>query len=139
MGNRVIHFNIQMDNAERAIQFYKKAFGWDIKQVMTKKESGMMDYWLIMTGEGLGIDGGMSLRPQEKEDRVYRLSFTVGVKDMDKTLKDVKANGGSVTMDKNELSGVGFFATIKDTEGNRLDLMQPANPDSRTNRPKFKK
>ena len=59
---RVIHFDIQADNIERAKKFYNKVFDWKIEQVM-KKTDGPMDYWMVNTGEGPGISGGMSVRP----------------------------------------------------------------------------
>ncbi len=53
---RIVHFEIQAENPERAIQFYGSLFGW----VFTKWE-GPMPYWLIKTGESSqpGIDGGL--------------------------------------------------------------------------------
>ena len=122
--SRVVHFDFQVDNAERAKKFYEKVFGWKVEQVMKKEESGMMDYWLIKTGEGMGIDGGMYSRPAEKEDKFYRYNATVDVADIDKAIEQVKANGGTIEMEKSELKGVGFFASVKDTEGNQFALMQ---------------
>ena len=49
--SRVIHFELSMDNPERAIKFYSDVFGWD-----SEKWEGPMDYWMISTGKGEGID-----------------------------------------------------------------------------------
>jgi uncharacterized protein len=129
MANRVIHFEIQADDVERAKDFYQKVFGWEIKQYMTEEKSGMMDYWLIMTGkEGTpGIDGGMYQRPTD--DKIFTYDCTVEVEDIDKAIEAVKANGGTIRTDrtgqeKNELKGVGWFAGAIDPEGNRFALMQ---------------
>lgn len=124
--NRIVHFDFQSDDPERAKKFYEKVFGWKFNQAM-KKEEGGMDYWIIDTGKGLGINGGMARRPEEKEDKFYRYSCTIEVKDIDAALKAVKANGGTIEMDKSELPNVGWFASVKDTEGNQFALMQPAN------------
>jgi predicted enzyme related to lactoylglutathione lyase len=122
--NRVIHFEIQADNVERAKKFYEKALGWKITQMMTKEQGGM-DYWGITTGDsGHGINGGLYLRPKEGE-KFYLYDCTVEVPDLDKAIKAVKANGGSITKEKMEIPGVGWFAGAKDTEGNRFGLMQP--------------
>jgi predicted enzyme related to lactoylglutathione lyase len=43
MTNRVVHFDIYVDDAERAIAFYQKVFGWTIQKV------DGMDYWLSDT------------------------------------------------------------------------------------------
>jgi hypothetical protein len=122
--NRVIHFEIQADNIDRAKKFYEKVLGWKIEKYENKEKSDMMDYWLIMTGEERtpGIDGGMYLRPAD--DKIYTYDCTIDVDDIDKAVEAVKANGGTITREKSELPGVGWFASAKDTEGNRFALMQ---------------
>jgi len=122
MANRVVHFDFQVDDSDRAKKFYEKAFGWKIEQVMSKEKSGMMDYWLIKTGNGHGIDGGMYRRPDE--DKFYRFNCTVEVADIDKAIDAVKENGGTIEMEKSNLPDVGWFASVKDTEGNQFGLMQ---------------
>lgn len=123
--NRVIHFEIQADDIERAKKFYEKALGWRVTQMMKEKEGGM-DYWGVDTGEGPGISGGMYKRP-EKEDKYYLFDCTVAVDDLDKAMAAVKENGGTITKEKAEIPGVGFFANAKDTEGNRFGLIQPTD------------
>lgn len=121
--NRVVHFEIQADDVERVKNFYEKVLGWKIVQWMKKEEGGMMDYWGLMTGEGQGINGGMYQRPANGE-KYFLYDCTVDVADIDKAVADVKANGGTITKEKVELPGVGWFASAKDTEGNRFGLMQ---------------
>ena len=122
--NRVIHFEIQADNIERAKKFYHNVLGWKIEQMM-KKEDGGMDYWGITTGDSVpGINGGLYERPKDG-DKFYLYDCTIEVSDLDKAMKDVKANGGAITKEKMEIPGVGWFASAKDTEGNRFGLMQP--------------
>lgn len=122
--NRVIHFEIQADDVNRAKAFYEKAFGWKVEQMMTKEQGGM-DYWGLTTGEGTpGINGGLYQRPAEG-DKFYLYDCTIEVPDLDKAMEAVKANGGTITREKMEIPGVGWFAGAKDTEGNRVGLMQP--------------
>ena len=123
MNNRVVHFEIQADDVPRAKQFYEKVLGWKISQMMTKEKGGM-DYWGVETGEGVGINGGIYERPASNE-KFYMYDCTVQVPDIDKAMEAVKANGGEITREKGEIPGVGWFATAKDTEGNRFGLMQP--------------
>jgi predicted enzyme related to lactoylglutathione lyase len=122
--NRVIHFEIQADNVDRAKTFYEKVLGWKIEQMMSKDKGGM-DYWGITTGEGTpGINGGIySLG--EASEKFYLYDCTVEVPDIDKAIAAVKANGGTISREKGEIPGVGLFAGAKDTEGNRFGLMQP--------------
>lgn len=130
--NRVIHFEIQADNIARAQKFYREAFGWEIKQAMSKAEGGPMDYWLLMTGEaGPGINGGLYERPQKKEEQYHVYDCTIDVKDIDKAIAAVKACGGRITRDKMELPKVGWFASALDSEGNRFGLMQATGPEAK--------
>ncbi len=121
-NNRVMHFELQADDVDRAKKFYEKALGWEIKQYM-KKEEGGMDYWGISTGEKgtPGINGGLYQRPQDGE-KFYLYDCTVQVADIDKVIEAVKANGGQITKEKSEIPHVGWFAGCKDTEGNRFGL-----------------
>ena len=121
--NRVIHFEIQADDIDRASKFYEKALGWKIAQMM-KKEDGGMDYWGVDTGEGPGISGGLYQRPTEESGKFYLYDCTVLVEDIDKVTEAVKASGGTITQEKDQIPGVGWFVGAKDTEGNRFGLMQ---------------
>jgi predicted enzyme related to lactoylglutathione lyase len=55
---RPVHFEIQADNPERAMKFYRELFGWEFNQWESQP------YWLIKTGEKgtPGIDGGLMPR-----------------------------------------------------------------------------
>ncbi len=59
---RPIHFDLTVDNSERAMNFYREVLGWKFE----KKWNGLMDYWTVTTGneQGLGINGGFSKRNQ---------------------------------------------------------------------------
>lgn len=121
--NRVVHFEIQADDIERVKKFYQNVLGWKIEQMMTKDQGGM-DYWGITTGEDVpGINGGLYKR-SEGDEKLYLYDCTIDVKNLDASMADVKANGGSIIKEKMEIPGVGFFAVAKDTEGNRFGLMQ---------------
>jgi uncharacterized protein len=127
MNNRVIHFEVQADNIERAKKFYEKALGWKIDKIMKAGDvgAGGMDYWGITTGKDVpGINGGMYQRPKEDMDKHFVYDCTVQVADIDKAVEAVKANGGTITREKSEIPHVGWFASAKDTEGNKFGLMQ---------------
>jgi predicted enzyme related to lactoylglutathione lyase len=123
MSNPVIHFEVQADDLGRAKEFYEKAFGWKVEQMM-KKEDGGMDYWGLTTRpDGTpGINGGLY---QREERKLTTFDCTIQVADIDKAVADVKAAGGTITREKSEMPGVGWFANAKDTEGNTFGIMQP--------------
>jgi predicted enzyme related to lactoylglutathione lyase len=82
-----------------------------------------MDYWMIKTGQESepGIDGGMS-----KNDELtgFDTSVTVDVKSIDDVIKQIQDLGGQIVQPKMAIPGIGWFAQFKDTEGNKLGLMQ---------------
>lgn len=124
MSNRVIHFEIQADDVERAKDFYEKTFGWEIEKVMDADKGGM-DYWSLRTGnmDEPGISGGMYHRPTDRKINTY--DCTISVKDIDKAINDVLKYGGKIRQPKGQIPGVGWFAGCLDTEGNVFGIMQP--------------
>ena len=113
---RVVHFEFNADEPERAVKFYQKVFGWEIK-----KWEGPMEYWLVMTGEKEkpGIDGGI-MRRMDHETTIV----TIDVPSVDEFIKKIKQAGGKVIKPKEAIPGVGYFAYCADTEGNLFGIMQ---------------
>src|SRR5436190_1589049 len=130
LNNRVVHFEIQADDVERARKFYEKTFEWEITQMM-KAEEGGMDYWGLKTGpDGTpGINGGLYKR--SAENKLYTYDCTIQVADIDKAIDAVKKNGGAIRGEKMEIPGVGSFIGGTDTEGNRFGIMQPTGWQAR--------
>jgi predicted enzyme related to lactoylglutathione lyase len=121
MTNRVVHFDIYVDDVDRAIAFYQTAFGWTIQKVEG------MDYWLIKTGEGAtGIDGGLGKRTSPTQGDIPQFGYTctVDVADVNATFAAALAAGGTEVHRPGPVPGVGYMAYVRDTEGNHLGLMQ---------------
>jgi len=113
---RVVHFEINADNVERAVRFYTDVFGWK-----AEKWEGPVEYWLVTTGEGEpGIDGGIGERQGPPEATVN----TIDVGSVDDYVARVVAHGGTVIVPKMAIPGVGWLAYCKDTEGNTFGLMR---------------
>lgn len=114
---RVTHFELPVDDPERAIAFYEKVFDWKIE-----KWQGPTEYWLITTGtkDEVGIDGGLARR-QEPETGT---EVTVSVESVDEAVAAVEANGGKVLRPKQVVPGVGWLAYCEDTEGNVFGMME---------------
>ena len=118
---RVIHFEIHAENAERAIAFYTRLFGWGFQKY------GAFDYWLITTGEEgtPGINGGLMPRKGTIDGRaIIAYVCTIGVDDIDTALRSVEAAGGEIVVAKQAIPGVGWNAYAKDTEGNTFGVIQ---------------
>lgn len=137
---RVVHFEIGADDPERAIRFYKEAFGWEIK-----KWEGPMEYWLVMTGteKEPGIDGAIIKRMNMKDlfptsklkkldnDKIkpilpkgYGTINTIAVDDADTALQKIISAGGKQSTSFETVPGVGKFCYCEDTEGNMFGIMQ---------------
>lgn len=120
---RVVHFEIQADDPQRAISFYQKALGWEFYQW-----EGAQGYWLIKTGpdDVPGIDGGLAGRetPRNNEQAILAYVCTVDVSSLDETSALILEHGGTVAHPKHAVGGIGWLAYFKDTEGNTFGVMQ---------------
>ena len=80
-----------------------------------------MDYRLVNSGDGPGIDGGITGRPFEG---IPGMNY-VHVDDHRRLpASKAQAGGGSVLQPKIPIPGIGFVAICQDTEGNPIGLFQ---------------
>jgi predicted enzyme related to lactoylglutathione lyase len=116
---RPVHFEIAVDDMERAKSFYSTVFGWSFQQY----GDDAMPYWLTTTGpDGApGINGGLRGRmPGEGPITVN----TVGVASVDATAEAITAAGGQIVMPKMAIPGMGWVAYGTDTEGTMVGIFQ---------------
>lgn len=119
MASRVVHFEIPVEDPDRAIRFYSNAFGWHIQ-----KWDGPQDYWLVDTGEGEpGINGGI-LRRTQPFDRVVN---TVNVDNIDSAMQRVRELGAALVGEKLTIPDIGFLQYAQDPDGNLFGMMQPVS------------
>jgi uncharacterized protein len=122
--SRVVHFEIHAADPESAAKFYSSVFGWQIS-----RWEGPVDYWLVATGEGRGIDGGIVRRQggaPESGAAANAYVCTIGVDSLDETHAAIAANGGTVAVEQREVPGVGLLAYFRDPDGNVFGALQPA-------------
>ena len=113
---RVVHFEINADQPERAARFYSGAFGWKVE-----KDEGH-DYWLVRTGSGgPGIDGGLVRRIAPAASTVD----IVEIPALESTRVKIQQLGGDCFMPTMSVDGVGLTTYCRDTEGNIFGLLQP--------------
>jgi len=129
MSNRVVHFEIGAEDPERAIDFYKNSFDWEIKK--WEGSDSDMEYWLITTGaKGTpGIDGGIykrtgNAKPATDNRDATNYICTINIENIDEMINKIKQNGGEIIDDKMEIPKVGTMAYARDTEGNIFGVMQ---------------
>jgi predicted enzyme related to lactoylglutathione lyase len=130
--SRVVHFEIQADDVERAKDFYSAALGWTFEDYGHFTGS---TYWGIFTGadEEPGINGGLLERPAKAPGEGHGTNAyvcTVGVGDFDETERRILAAGGQVALPKMALAGMAWQGYFIDTEGNTFGVHQP-DPEAR--------
>ena len=123
---KVVHFEIPVDDEERAKRFYAAAFEWDL-QTMDMGEGA--NYTIAMTvpvdeqqqpTEPGAINGGLMARTSDTPAPV----ITIGVSAIDDALKKVEAEGGSTITPRTPIPDMGAFAYFKDSEGNVMGLWE---------------
>jgi hypothetical protein len=113
----VIHFEICVDDLDRAADFYTKVFDWRIE----KLEDGS-DYRFITTSENdeLAITGGLTQRLTDWDSTVN----TIDVPSVDRFAKKIAAAGGKVVAPKIAIAGLGYTQYCEDPEGNSFAIME---------------
>jgi len=114
----IVHFDLPVDDTERAKKFYEKLFDWKFE-----KEPMPTPYYLIETKDlegNPGVRGGMGKRgtPEQK------ISNYIGVTSVDEYIGKVKKLGGRIIMPKTTISGWGYLAICVDTENNVFGLWE---------------
>jgi uncharacterized protein len=118
--SRVVHFEIHADDPARAVNFYSSVFEWKIQ-----KWDGPEAYWMIHSGEGLGIDGAIMQRETSRVgDATVGYICTIDVASVNESSGKVNASGGSIVRPKKAIPGVGYLAYCRDTEGNIFGIME---------------
>jgi predicted enzyme related to lactoylglutathione lyase len=133
--NPVVHFEMPAEDAKRISEFYTKAFGWQAKQMGPE----MGDYVVVTTCES--IEGPTSSRPKnpgninggffKKSPDNQFPTVVIAVDDIRESMKKVEEAGGVIIGggfkqgEPDDIPGVGLYIAFKDTEGNRIAMLQP--------------
>jgi predicted enzyme related to lactoylglutathione lyase len=122
--DKVVHFEIPVDDAERARGFYGSVFEWGLQPMEG------YDYTLAFTTpvdetsqaptEPGAINGGLRARAAEAPTPI----LVIQVDSIDESLKKVEAQGGTTVAPRSEMPGMGAYAYFKDTEGNVIGLWE---------------
>jgi len=122
--NKVSHFEIPYEDAERAQKFYQEVFGWQINKFSDE------GYYLAFTTKSdqntmmpleLGaINGGLLKRDSTAKHPL----LVIDVPNIDDHIKKIEDAGGELVMPKVSVGDSGFFARVADTEGNVIAIWQ---------------
>ncbi len=121
MDHTIVHFEIPADDPERAAKFYRELFGWTINK-WEGSAAGGIEYWTVQsvpTDPGgmpvrPGINGGLMRRMYPDQPPVNYIS----VESVDDFVRRAEQLGAKVLMEKSPVPGMGWFAQLKDPEGN---------------------
>ncbi len=123
--NKVVHFEIPVDNLDRAKKFYS-TFGWQLQDWPMPDGSTYIGCRTVETDpstflpkEPGAINGGMILR-----NDVSRMpNITMHVSSIEEFTEKIRKAGGTQIKAKTTIQG-GSFAYFKDTEGNVFGLWE---------------
>jgi len=125
--NPVVHFEMPYEDPKRVSEFYSKAFGWG----MNDAGEAMGHYitaWTAETDENRmvktpgTINGGFYDLNQTQASK--EPSVVISVEDINKAMENVKAAGGEIIGEVQDIPGIGKWVSFRDTEGNRVSLLQ---------------
>jgi predicted enzyme related to lactoylglutathione lyase len=123
--NPVVHFEMPAINKKRVKKFYEAVFGWK----MTQLGSDMGDYLVATTSpvdknnmhkKRGAINGGFFQRG--KGGTIPHI--IISVDNLKKSMEKVKKSGGEIIGKPMKISDIGDFVMFKDTEGNRVGMLQ---------------
>jgi len=124
----VVHFEMPYRDRERMKTFYESAFGWQTQSLGPE----MGNYVLATTAETGpdgrpmtpgAINGGFYQCPEDPAGHAPSVVIAVG--DADEAMRKITAAGGTLLGEPMEIPGVGRYASFRDTEGNRVSILQP--------------
>jgi uncharacterized protein len=124
--DKVIHFEIPVDDRTRAKEFYSSVFEWELNDA---DMGGGIIYTSVRTvptdetqtpKEPGAINGGIMNRSSDTPAPV----ITIQVGSIDEALKKIEAEGGATVQSRTEIPNMGAFSYFKDSEGNTMGLWE---------------
>jgi len=124
---RPIHFEVHVDDMERAKKFYGEVFGWKFED--WSEYAGIPYFGAVTGGENeLGINGALMQRqgpPPAQNQPLSGYACTMGIEDYDSIEAKILSNGGRIALPKHALPGMAWQGYYMDTEGNIFGIHQP--------------
>ncbi|MEL6717819.1 MAG: VOC family protein [Bacteroidota bacterium] len=115
MQKRVVHFEIGCSDIDKASEFYKAVFGWNLKK---QGNSASID-----TGEEDALSG--HINQLGADDPKNYVTVYIETDSLDSDLKTIEANGGKIFVNPIQLPDGRKFAWFEDIAGNKIGLITP--------------
>lgn len=125
----IVHFEIPVDNVEKARSFYGEIFGWKLQDWPMPDGSVYVGVHTTPIDESTrqplkpgAINGGIMQRTSIAKAPIV----AVNVASIDDKIALITKAGGKVLMPKVDMMGMGFYAYICDPAGNVIGLWEDA-------------
>ncbi|AVQ98231.1 hypothetical protein OBCHQ24_04045 [Oceanobacillus iheyensis] len=111
-NGRVVGFEMNSQEPEKAAAFYTNVFGWDVAEPK-------WDYWAVKTGKD-GIDGGIAKGPY---DYPHGIRVQIEVDSINETIAQAVENGAMVVREKMDFDTF-YLAYLVDPSGVGIGLVE---------------
>lgn len=113
MANRVVWFDVPVEDLARATEFYSRVLDIAIE------EAGDV---AILEHSGNDVAGTLYKRDDDKPSASGLLLYFNVSGRMDEAIEAVEQNGGKILQAKEQIGPYGYRAIVLDSEGNRIAL-----------------
>jgi uncharacterized protein len=117
MTNIVTHFEIYGEHPVALVDFYRKAFGWQVEQMPG------IGYWRIQTGAAKGplLHGGLTYRAIPN---LNGWMLFVNVPSLDEAAEHIQHLGGSIVRPKTAVPKTAWVSIVADPAQNIFGIWQ---------------
>ncbi len=109
----IAHIEIPSSDLNQTKDFFNKVFGWEFKPFGN-------GYMLYNNHKGTMV----GIRLVDKVNSGDTTVFHINVTGIDEILGKVKSNGGKIFKEKSVIPAMGWYALLKDPQGNIIGLYQ---------------
>ncbi len=109
----IAHVEIPSSDLNQTKDFFNKVFGWEFKPFGN-------GYMLFNNHKGIMV----GIRQVEKVNSGDSTVFHINVPSIDEVLNKVKSSGGNIFKGKTVIPAMGWYALLKDPQGNIIGLFQ---------------
>ncbi len=122
MADGFIWYELVTRDMDKAVSFYRKVVGWDIK------DSGMPGITYMLFGkDGREVGGMMTWTGAGSPDLPTQWVGHIHTANLDEELRAVLADNGTIVQPAHDIPGVGRFAVVLDPQKVKYLLFEPGS------------
>jgi uncharacterized protein len=114
MAGELVHFDIPVDDVEKAVDFYRHVMGWKIEKYEDDSMGGMV-YWMINPSTEGAPGGGIGKRARPEQTTMNYYNAEGGLEAFNQRVRE---KGGTVIVEALVVPKFGWFSVCMDPEGN---------------------